>query len=135
MHSRVPAPSATLNRACAVLVACVCGVGLMTGEARASCGEHLQSVESFREGWRISPTGSESTPIARCNGPHCQQRPAAPLPQPQELPRIELSREQIVAVVSLASDTTRAGLNARRQQGGSVRALAGFAEMLERPPR
>lgn len=135
MNFRVPAPSATLIRVCAVLVACVCGVGLMTGEARASCGEHLQSVESFREGWRISPTGSESTPIARCNGPHCQQRPAAPLPQPQELPRIELSREQFVAVVSRASNTPRAGVNAWRHRVGSVRALPGFAETLERPPR
>lgn len=106
----------------------------MTGEARASCGDHLQAPASFRDGWRISPTDADSGPRARCNGPYCQERPAAPLPQPQDLPRIELPREQFVAAVSQSSDTAQASLSAGRHRGETVQALPGFAEALERPP-
>lgn len=126
--------TAALIRAGAVLAACVCGLGLLNNEARASCGDHLQSPVSFRDGWRISPTDADSSPRTRCNGPHCQERPAAPLPLPQGLPRIELLREQFVAAVSLSSDTAQASLSAGRHRGETVQALPGFAEALERPP-
>lgn len=126
--------TAALIRACAVLAACVCGLGLFSNEARASCGDHLQSPVSFRDGWRISPTDADSSPSTRCNGPHCQERPAAPLPLPQGLPRIELPREQFVAAVSPSNDTAQASLSAWRRHGETVQALPGFAEALERPP-
>jgi hypothetical protein len=134
MNSRVSAMTAALIRACAVLAVCVCGLGLLSNEARASCGDHLQSPVSFRDGWRIAPTDADSGPRARCNGPHCQERPAAPLPQPEQVPRIQVTREQFVAAVGLSSDTARDSLSAGRHRGETVQALPGFAEALERPP-
>lgn len=129
----IPTQSALLIRACAVLAACVCGLGLLSGEAQASCGDHLQTAREFRDHRRLAP--ESPAPVTRCNGPHCQQRPAVPVPQPRELPRVDLPRDQWIAAVGGRSDTSNEILFARRRSIATLQALPGFAETLERPPR
>lgn len=121
---------------CALAVAVAGSLAFGAAEAHATCGDYLQSTGDAHLSMNDAAKGATSnhapSPLPkRCDGPHCDKSPLAPMPGPAPLSDESSSRE--MAAIS-AFRANSGGTVTRQHNRETACALGGYRCRLERPP-